>query len=253
MLYAINEKKERCFSLEIEKKEGPFFCEECGEELILKKGSIKIHHFAHKKSTNCIYGNGETEEHYKIKKEIFDYFSNQENCKICEIEKRLNGSRPDVFLNIDNNDIAIEIQKSSIDINEIYRRTLNYSKLGIAVLWISPNMFPKFIIHKKSNRLVYNIKEWELFIHCLYYGRLYYWKGDGYLNTFHFEPLILKKEDSNWSQGYEYKAKKLKIPIMPKKYFLIKDFKVLDRNSFFSKNWSVPNCKIFYDGNEKWW
>lgn len=37
-----------------------YYCIQCNEQLILKKGNIKIHHFSHKKNSNC---NGETWQH----------------------------------------------------------------------------------------------------------------------------------------------------------------------------------------------
>jgi competence protein CoiA len=54
------------------KTDGPFSCPLCIEEMILKKGTIKDHHFAHKPSITCEYGSGETEQHRECKLTIYE-------------------------------------------------------------------------------------------------------------------------------------------------------------------------------------
>ena len=47
MLSAIKESDETVMAWEVTREDGPFFCPECDEEVILKKGSIVLPHFAH--------------------------------------------------------------------------------------------------------------------------------------------------------------------------------------------------------------
>ena len=67
-------------------------CLDCGCDLIVKKGNIKQHHFAHAKGSACSYYSGytgrggETMEHYKAKSKIAERFNNADKL---EISRRL--------------------------------------------------------------------------------------------------------------------------------------------------------------------
>jgi len=198
MICANNIEGTKCISWETEKNEGPFYCPECNSEIVLRKGKVRIHHFAHKPPVDCIYGTGESEVHYRIKKELYEYFITQDHCKKCEIERRLKGVRPDISLFIHNQPVAIEIQKSTIPIDEIKKRTERYTKLGIAILWIIPGGYPNTSYHEKTGNDVHRIKEWELYIHSLYFGRVYYWVEVNKVRAIHFETLMLEKESAEW-------------------------------------------------------
>jgi hypothetical protein len=63
-------------------------CLDCGKDLVVKKGNIKQHHFAHAKGSSCsAYSGytgkgGETMEHYKAKAKIAERFNNAEKLQI---------------------------------------------------------------------------------------------------------------------------------------------------------------------------
>ena len=61
MLLAITKNKERIKPT----RECDAFCPSCIEPVIAKMGKLKIHHWAHKEKTDCTYGRGMTEWHYK--------------------------------------------------------------------------------------------------------------------------------------------------------------------------------------------
>lgn len=67
-------------------------CLDCGCDLVVKKGNIKQHHFAHAKGSACSSYSGytgkggETMEHYKAKSKIAERFNNAEKL---EISRRL--------------------------------------------------------------------------------------------------------------------------------------------------------------------
>lgn len=263
MIIAMDQLGVKCVSWETVKDQGPFFCAECKSEVVLKKGRIRIHHFAHKPPINCIYGSGESQEHYQIKKELYEYFITQEHCEKCELERRLKGVRPDISLYINKIPVAIEIQKSDIPITEIERRSKIYTKLGIALLWIIPGEYPNASYHENSGSFVHRIKEWELFIHSMYFGRVYYWVNKNKVRPVHFEKLILEKDSVEWYEpggslrsvgGYQYEARRLRLIDPFEKILEIDhDFKVSYRDSFESKNWTVPKSKIYIDKQKKWW
>ena len=63
---------EKVYAWLINREDKPFSCPECGDEVILKKGIVKVHHFAHKPPTSCEFGQGESEKHRACKLEIYE-------------------------------------------------------------------------------------------------------------------------------------------------------------------------------------
>jgi competence protein CoiA len=119
------------------KAEGPFMCPKCSSETILRKGMIKIHHFAHKPPIACEYGKGESEQHRKCKSEIYSYLSKHINIT-CELEKDLGNVVPDIYIDFGygKSKYAIEVQISHLTMSSIISRTREYGRLGIYVLWL---------------------------------------------------------------------------------------------------------------------
>lgn len=104
-------------------KNNKYYCYDCDEELIPKKGKIKIHHYAHKSKNKCT---GESWQHKYCKKIIGQYLPNLhfeykcENCStqnhyefnnhICTEEWTYQSYIFDLALHENNNiDTAIEI------------------------------------------------------------------------------------------------------------------------------------------------
>ena len=107
----------------------PFFCAECGDEAILKKGTVKIHHFAHRPPVTCEYGRGETEKHRVCKMEIFEGL--KEHRRFRQLEKGMGTVRPDISAVMDDIPIAVEVQISTLTMDQIIYRTSEYAKRGI--------------------------------------------------------------------------------------------------------------------------
>lgn len=261
MLVASSKTNEENLAWLTEKKDGPFFCPECEAEVILKKGKVKAHHFAHKPLVNCIYGVGESQRHLTVKRQIYEALVNHPDCSRCKLERRLNGVRPDVSLYIGSNPVAIEVQKSDIDIDEIERRTRQYTKLGIYLLWILPSD-PKTFYHKGEDQEVYRIKEWEKYLHAMYWGRVYYWQEEAIVFPCHFDDFEIWVEESNWysedgeemsAGGYFKKAKSLKSPNFSTQLHIADNFRPITRNNWSAKNWTVPDSKLWIDALYKWW
>jgi len=201
---------------DVEKAGGPFACPECRAGVILRKGRIRVHHFAHKPPVNCTYGTGETEEHRRAKREIADALRGAPMCCAVVIEKSIRGLvRPDVFTQIGRYRIAIEVQLSCLTEHEILRRTRCYEQLGIYVLWLLPSAAPR-----DSQR--YAPRAWEKFVHGLCFGRLHYWLGDASIMPVHFGEYQLYVEESEWYEsdgthrqegGYDRYSKKWRTPV----------------------------------------
>lgn len=159
-------------SFESKKDEKPFNCPSCQNEVILKKGMLRVDHFAHKVKTSCLYGFGESEKHRLCKMGIYESLKNHPRVRLIELEFSLNGCRPDVYLELKSGHrLAIEVQISDLTMEEIIRRTKNYERLGIYVLWLPP--YNKKLFDGRDGR--YSPKSWEKWLHAFNFGRIFYW------------------------------------------------------------------------------
>lgn len=284
MLVALNSSGERCHASDSLKSEGPYFCPDskCGEELILRKGSINIHHFAHKSTDSCHYSSGETELHYNCKIDICQNLEDHKLCKNCDVERSLGEVRPDVSLRINNFPVGIEIQKSTIDVREIIRRTKIYKQKKIFVLWVIPGLdLINFRYDSKLEKETFKPKAWQRLLHQMYHGRLYVWKGDAFIVPLHYEDLVYYVEETNWveenyghlegtdwynrevefaySGGYEKKSKSRKEIIWSENnttqiFHIAEDFKPIERQKYDkSANWDLPSAYLWKDKTEDWW
>lgn len=177
MLCACTSSDEKVIAKQTEKNKKPFFCPECLLEVILKKGNINIHHFSHKPGSECSYGEGESEEHMRIKMELYELLSKADIQ--CDLEKRLvdnDGSVniADVWAIIDGQEVAIEVQKSSISDEELEERTKKYHKKNIAALWL--------VVKNNEVKTLNSIENW-LKINT---GRVYYY----YQNNIRCKTLV---------------------------------------------------------------
>lgn len=133
MLIAKN-KYEQVIRSDEANREDDFYCPCCKGEVILKKGSIKYPHFAHKSLTTCIgYSENETFEHLQGKLLI------AKNCEIFGISYELEAYMPQFKQRADvliNGHIAIEFQCSSLSIERLKERTRQYQHHGYQVFWI---------------------------------------------------------------------------------------------------------------------
>jgi Competence protein CoiA-like family len=169
----------------VEDKSDDYTCRCCGEKLILKKGNIKIHHFAHQADSMCVGSEGETPEHELTKLAIYNRlmendFWVQMEYPIVDEEKNVN-RRADILFHLPDLQsfadgkkgtlIAVEIQHSNISEFTIMQRTRDYNKVGIPVIWVIPdgdetkanNMAEVF--HKMHNGILWvSDPEWKGFV-----------------------------------------------------------------------------------------
>jgi len=263
MLVASSTTQERNTARNTEKVQGPFFCPECQAEVVLKKGPKRAHHFSHKPPVNCIYGSGESELHYKAKYEIYGALTGHPNCSNCELESRLDGVRPDICLYINGKYVAIEVQKSTITIDDIVRRTIRYTELGMYLLWVVPHSEPKTHYRKNERVYAYRIKEWEKYLHAMYYGRIYLWQEQAFVVPYHFDEFKIWKEESQWYDeygdeqyggGYFRRAKSLRLPkSYSKRQHIAEDFVAKRRDSFVISGRDIPSCNLWKDNLRNWW
>jgi competence protein CoiA len=98
--------------------------------------------------------------------EIFQALKNDPRVRDVALERPLGTNRPDVSAHINGVPVAIEVQISSLSIETIMQRTIQYAQKGIYVLWLL-QWTPKLDAKRYTPRL------WEKWIHAAYFGRVY--------------------------------------------------------------------------------
>lgn len=176
MLTAKAAKGTTAYAPEVEKGDGPFTCPGCGAAVVLKKGEINIHHFAHRPDSTCDL-RGESVEHMTAKWQIYQALKYHPQVGRVEVEHTLRpGTRADVMFRKGSRVVTVEIQKSRLDVETINRRMAHYTAQGIAVLWL---IFPLKVKAEwfDSNTCVHSVtpQKWQRYIQRLYFGRLYEW------------------------------------------------------------------------------
>ncbi|SED73817.1 Competence protein CoiA-like family protein [Rhizobiales bacterium GAS191] len=117
-----------------------FVCPGCGDPVILKKGEIVVHHFAHYPGSVCEYGTGETLAHMTAKFEMAA--SLRRRGWHTEVEYVPPGNpnrRIDVITwppKLFNRGFVFEFQNTSISAKEMFQRADDYAALGYVQSWI---------------------------------------------------------------------------------------------------------------------
>lgn len=237
-----------------ERADAPFFCAGCSAEMTLRKGPIRIHHFAHKAPTSCRLGYGETQDHFLVKLAIYDALSKEANVSGAELEKRLPGAIADVFAVISGVPVAIEVQRSVLGIEGIAARTTTYHRLGIAVIWVA-------LPEGKLDFDRYSPSAWERWCHAAYFGRVYYWAQGQVLRPVHFAPFTLHVPQQAWHKdgqdhsagGYDRRSKLWVKPVPGVPMLLSAHFQKRIRPAWSGGKMVIPDCTLYVDRQQKWW
>jgi competence CoiA-like predicted nuclease len=123
-----------------------YLCPACKAPLILRKGAIRVHHFAHRPPAGCLWSRGETIAHLEAKLAMHRAFLPR--AFKAEMEwplEALDGDRrADVFVwDMRGGKVAFELQHTAIGAEEIARRSAAYMRAGVAVMWI-PFLRPRY-------------------------------------------------------------------------------------------------------------
>lgn len=246
---------QKVFARDSEKPEGSFACPKCKHELVLKKGRIKVHHFAHKPPSSCQYGAGETEAHRSCKETIYLELKKLSFVTDLDVEANLGSVIADIYYKINNVPVAIEIQRSNLSVNEIVRRTIKYEQLGVNVLWLA-------LYNDKLKEERYSPNAWEKWCHATYFGRVYYWHSGLNIVPVHYSEHKLYVDESSWyneygeeqsAGGYYKTSKRYKTPMAGKVLNLSSDFRPSYKQAWSGGTVQIPNCRIYSDKMHKWW
>jgi competence protein CoiA len=116
------------------KRNTPFACVQCDEEVILKCGRNRVNHFAHANPIACKFAEGESDVRRRCKMEIFLALQKVPGVTDVMLERPIETVRPDVSARINGVPVPIEVQLSVLSIETTMRRTIDYAQRGICVL-----------------------------------------------------------------------------------------------------------------------
>jgi competence protein CoiA len=251
----------------VKKENGPFYCPECLSEAIVRLCSEKKNHFAHKSRQSPIILSKDQKLHNQCRDEICVELKNVFPDGKWETERTIpvnknKGTKeriPDISGRINGKPIAIEIQFSAYTINRIYDKTVDYAKLGIAVLWIVP-------LREDLGNEPFRPRLFEKYLHSLYFGKLFYYTvgSKTKLNSVHFSPAKRWIKENEWYEedathrvegGFYLTYKTVKIPNYGETVDLTTDFFVIENNGYTPKNAKkeIPKCSVFSTKQKKWW
>lgn len=229
------------------KENGPFCCLECGDPVILKAGRNRINHFAHENPLARHYAEAESDEHRRCKMEIYEALLRAQGVRNVAMERALGEVRPDVSAYIKGVPVAIEVQISSLSVETIMRRTIDYHRRGIYVLWLL-QWTPKLDAPRYAPKL------WEKWIHAAYFGRVYYWTAGLDVVSYHFDPHHKTVPKKTWYSadgkqmtggGYSRKSNRYRTAVRGRTFNLATDFGPREREWWEGGGVKVPDAKIF--------
>lgn len=171
---------------EVAERGQDFVCPKCTRPVILRRGRIKIAHFAHKPPTDCTWASGETLAHLDAKKTFRDSFAARGLRAEVEfiVPSLPNDRRADVIVwSPAGKQAALELQHTSIGIEEIEKRAHSYAREGIAQAWV-PFLRPKVLADAETreggtqgNLFIekYPARPFERWANALHFGRLWFY------------------------------------------------------------------------------
>lgn len=131
------------------RKNAQFFCPDCNERVIMKAGKKVIPHFAHRHPSHCsYYTKGESLYHEKGKLLLYEWLATQQlQVKLEHYIKEIK-QRPDVFVSLNNRQIAFEFQCANMSASIVRNRVLGYQQINIVPIWIiGANRFKRITNH----------------------------------------------------------------------------------------------------------
>jgi competence protein CoiA len=252
------------------KKDGPFYCPSCLCEVVVRKCTNKVNHFAHHARQSSILTKKDKALHDNCRNEILNCLKKEFPDGNWEKERPIHANAakgfkmivPDISGRINEIPVAIEVQVSKYTVNRIKTKLIEYEKRKekVAVLYLVP-------LKEELGPEGFRPRLFEKYLHSIYGGRVYYWtKGSGLvLQPVHFSPTTRLIEASTWYDieihdyrsvgGYFLTYRTIKKPNYGKPVDIAKDFIKHPKLYWEPKNvkHAIPHCTIFKDNLQKWW
>ncbi|HEL1973946.1 TPA: competence protein CoiA [Streptococcus suis] len=133
MLVALDEDRQIFNLLENPAPQGRYSCPGCGGLVRYKSGKVLRSHFAHVTLRDCTYfSENESAQHLSLKSSLYKWLQGQEEV---ELEAYLPATKQVADLLV-NQQLALEVQCSSLPISRLQLRTQAYHEAGLQVLWL---------------------------------------------------------------------------------------------------------------------
>ncbi|HFI0104666.1 TPA: competence protein CoiA [Streptococcus suis] len=133
MLVALDEDRQIFNLLENPAPQGRYSCPGCGGLVRYKSGKVLRSHFAHVSLRDCQYfSENESAQHLSLKSSLYQWLQGQEEV---ELEAYLPATKQVADLLV-NQQLALEVQCSSLPISRLQVRTKAYYDTGYQVLWL---------------------------------------------------------------------------------------------------------------------
>ncbi len=133
MLQAYTASGQLLLAQNADKKQGPFSCPGCQQEVRLRQGQVMLPHFAHVSKDKCHYfSENESVEHLSLKAALYDVLCRSEKVQV-EASLPKIGQIADLLV---NDQLALEVQCSSLSQERLRQRTKAYRLHGYQVLWL---------------------------------------------------------------------------------------------------------------------
>jgi len=243
MLVGLSENDNRILARDAT-KESKFFCPSCQEQLILKKGNVKIHHFAHKAESTCLYA-GESLDHLQTKLQIYDALLQHPKVINVELEKPLGLVRPDIIFSMWGIEIVIEIQNSPIDIPEIDKRNTEYARLNTPILWLLPNK----LVPKVNYKMECKTTQWQRYLHKIYNEKIYFHVIGLDVFPLHYKEIV-RQYDKRLLEDHPYIVFG-KALVNTKRMKMYKNLNIIDDFAWFF--YSQRSQLLWADEHGLWW
>ncbi|HEL2146135.1 TPA: competence protein CoiA [Streptococcus suis] len=133
MLVALDEDGQVFNVLENPAPQGRYSCPGCGGPVRYKSGKVLRSHFAHVTLRDCHYfSENESAQHLSLKSSLYKWLQGQEEV---ELEAYLPATKQVADLLV-NQQLALEVQCSSLPISRLQARTKAYYVAGYQVVWL---------------------------------------------------------------------------------------------------------------------
>lgn len=207
-------------------EKGPaYVCPNCRVPVILRKGQLVAHNFAHKPPVTCSWATGETQAHLRAKRALRDGFAAR-GLRV-EVEAPVLSAdgdrRADVLVHhpTARRRFAIEVQHQALDFDAIDRRTRAYMAAGVAVVWVAlikadalagADSTPAGLVIRR-----YAPRPWERWAHAYARAELWFIEPEsGHLWRGVMKEHLIEKPYSEWVEfgveqtagGFTYPSKR---------------------------------------------
>ena len=121
-------------------KKHRYICRDCKEDLTLKKGLVREHHFSHKHKSNCKFsGGGESKTHYNMKYAIKEIIETQLQPPVSIIEHEISPYIADYYFELEGNPrrkVAVECVWKHTQYDHYLEKKEYYEREGIYCIWL---------------------------------------------------------------------------------------------------------------------